>query len=560
MQYRSDDGLELSRQEIQRLLNRGQSKVKLANGKLAAIDLGACEEADEVLFDVQGNQEAGVFRVEAHQAGYLAAAIGGLAFEEGEAVTLEALDDLLPILRSYQKEGIAWLVRRMKSAAHAGLLADEMGLGKTLQSLASLELLLQNEEGQVLIVCPTSLIANWQQEIRRFLPERKVQILHGAKRWNAEAAIDQADFLVTSYALLVRDLEIWRERDLAALVLDEASHIKNPDTKNAKAARQVKAGHRIALTGTPVENSIRELWSIFEFLVPGYLGSRREFKDRYEAPIASGAAPRPVLDRLRKRIEPLFLRRRKDQVATDLPSRMEQVHRCELTAKQASIYESILRESRKKIDDALSKSSEGQARMTVLTALLRLRQVCCDPRLLNIESAKKAGSGKLDLFMELMGEALAGSHRVLVFSQFTGMLSLLRERLDDEAISFCYLDGASTDRPLQVERFQASAHGPPVFLISLKAGGYGLNLTAADTVIHYDPWWNPAVEAQATDRAHRIGQTRPVTAYKLITNGTVEERILALQRRKRAMIDAALDEREPLMQGLSTDELREVIG
>ncbi len=559
VKYSSGGGAEIAREDIQRLLNKSQNKFQLANGRSAVIDLEACVEVDEVIYDVQANQSAGEFRVKASQAGYLAAALGGQDLTSSGHVDLAPLAELSKILRDYQRDGVEWIVRCLRGGAGACLLADEMGLGKTLQSLAAMRLLRHNEDGQILVVCPTSLLSNWNAEIKKFVPELKTHALHGPKRWEATKTIEAADVLITSYALLVRDSEQYADRSFLAAILDEASAIKNPETQNAKASRSLNATHRIALTGTPVENTVKELWSIFQFLIPGYLGGREEFKERYEAPVASGAAPKPILDRLRKRIQPLMLRRLKQNVAKELPPKIEQIRFCELQAGQARIYESILRESRQKIDDALSQQSEGQARMTMLTALLRLRQVCCDPRLLKLKDLKKAESSKLQLFEELITEAAEGEHKTLVFSQFTGMLSLLRDSLEKSGIGYSYLDGSSTDRAEQVAQFQKSPDRQ-VFLISLKAGGYGLNLTAADTVIHYDPWWNPAVEDQATDRAHRIGQTRSVNAYKLIVSGTVEERILSLQRKKRAVIDAALDDGEPLMQGLTSEDLREVIG
>ena len=557
--YTSDNGSEVSRADIQKLLAKGQNQTQLPNGRQAILDFSACEEANEVIFDVDPRQEGDVYRAAAHHAGYLAVALGGkLEFDEDE-VDLSQLGDLADILRDYQSAGIQWLTTRLRSGAKACLLADEMGLGKTLQSLAAAELVLQDAGGgQVLVVCPTSLLANWANEAARFLPERAVHIMHGPDRWKNAEDFEYAEIVVTSYALLTRDLDQLKAYEFTCVILDEASAIKNPDTKASKSARKLVASSRIALTGTPVENTVRELWSIYEFLTPGYLGTRQEFKERYEAPIAGGAAPGPVLHRLRQRVKPFFLRRLKTEVAKDLPPKIEQVRYCELTGGQAALYESILRESRKKIDDALSAKSDGQARMTMLTALLRLRQVCCDPRLLKLDKAPE-DCGKRDAFRELLGEALEGGHKVLVFSQFVGMLHILRQQLLDDGNDFCYLDGSSTDRAAQVDRFQTDTD-VSVFLISLKAGGYGLNLTAADTVVHYDPWWNPAVEAQATDRAHRIGQARPVTSYKLITSGAVEERILALQRRKRAVIEAALDDGEPMMQSLSVDEIREVIG
>ncbi|MEM1296078.1 MAG: SNF2-related protein, partial [Verrucomicrobiota bacterium] len=558
--YSSPDGSEIPREEIQKLLNKSQNRVQLANGRSAVVDLEACAEADEVIYDVQANQEGGgQFRVQSSQSGYLTAALGAEDLTDTTAVNLDELGELNEVLRDYQRDGIEWILQRFRGGAKACLLADEMGLGKTLQSFAALQMLKNSEEGQVLIVCPTSLLSNWQLEAAKFIPLLKTEILHGPKRWDNPKKLEGTDILITSYALLVRDAEKYAERPFLLTVLDEASAIKNPDTKNAKACRAIDSKHRIALTGTPVENTVRELWSIFQYLIPGYLGSRDEFKERYESPIAGGAASKQVLERLRNRIKPLTLRRLKQTVAKDLPPKIEQVRFCQLSPAQAQLYEAILRESRKKIDDALSQKSEGQARMTMLTALLRLRQVCCEPRLLALDEETKATSAKLELFSELVTEAIEGEHKMLVFSQFTAMLKILREQLEDKDIPYNYLDGSSTDRTEQVQQFQKSRERQ-VFLISLKAGGYGLNLTAADTVIHYDPWWNPAVEAQATDRAHRIGQTNPVSAYKLITTGTVEERILALQRRKKAVIDAALDDGEPLMRGLATEEIREVIG
>jgi hypothetical protein len=555
-------GAEIGRAEIRTLLEKGQRKVKLPGGRTAFVDLEACAEADEVLYDVHALQEDGLFKVRPAQAGFLRLAFGAGTGSAPRPVTLARLGALQDRLRDYQREGIRWIAGQWTGPAGAGLLADEMGLGKTVQSLAAAEWLLQERGGgQILVVAPTSLLETWRREAAQFLPERRCHVLHGARRWEEDGEIGAADLLVTSYALLVRDIGVLEGREFLAVILDEAGAIKNPDTHTARAARRLRAGARLALTGTPVENGVRELWSIFEFLLPGYLGRREEFRERYEAPVASGAAPKAVLERLRLRVRPVMLRRLKGTVARDLPPKIEQVRACALTPGQAALYESILREARRKIDDALSKKSEGQARMTMLTALLRLRQVCCDPRLLGVEGADKAGSGKLDVFGELLEECAAGGHKVLVFSQFTGMLKLLREGLEERGTSYAYLDGSSVDRAAQVARFQSgAADAPGIFLISLKAGGYGLTLTAADTVIHYDPWWNPAVEAQATDRAHRIGQERPVNAYKLVTTGTVEEKILALQRKKRDVIEAALDDEAPLMQGLSTDELRDVIG
>jgi SNF2 family DNA or RNA helicase len=312
------------------------------------------------------------------------------------------------------------------------------------------------------------------------------------------------------------------------------------------------------LTGTPLENSVLDLWSIFDFLMPGYLGSAQDFRDRYELPITKGKNVE-AQQRLARRLRPFLLRRLKQEVASDLPAKLEQISYCELTRDQRMVYQQVIEASRKEVLDAVGAQGLAKSRLVVLTALLRLRQVCCDLRLLELEHVNPANaSGKLDMFGELLEEILDGGHRVLVFSQFTTMLALLKEQLQEQGIEFCYLDGSTTDRGAVVQRFQDSG-AIPVFLISLKAGGVGLNLTGADTVIHFDPWWNPAIEDQATGRAHRIGQTKVVTSYKLITRDTVEEKILSLQSRKREIFQATLDADEALSGSLNWDEIQELL-
>jgi SNF2 family DNA or RNA helicase len=314
----------------------------------------------------------------------------------------------------------------------------------------------------------------------------------------------------------------------------------------------------LVLTGTPLENSVLDLWSIFDFLMPGYLGSAQDFRERYETAIVRDK-DNAALARLARRLRPFMLRRLKRDVAADLPEKIEQVSYCELGEEQRALYQQVLEAGRRGMLNAAGAGGPAQSRMIVLTALLRLRQICCDARLLNLDRPGAAPpSGKTELFLELLEEALDGSHRVLVFSQFTTMLGLLREELDAQQIAFCYLDGATKDRAQIVEKFQTDP-SIPVFLISLKAGGVGLNLTGADTVIHFDPWWNPAVEAQATDRAHRIGQKKVVTSYKLITRGTVEEKILNLQNRKRALTEAMLGDEDQFVQSLSWEEIQELL-
>jgi SNF2 family DNA or RNA helicase len=408
-----------------------------------------------------------------------------------------------------------------------------------------------------LVVCPTSLVFNWVAEAKKFTPHLKVLALQGANRQESFAEIASSDLVVTSYALIRRDAEQYRAFEFDTVVLDEAQHIKNRQTQNAQAVKAVRSRHRLVLTGTPLENSVLDLWSIYDFLMPGYLGTAQDFRERYEIPISREKNPEAQA-RLARRLRPFLLRRLKREVAADLPAKLEQVTFCDLTAEQRGVYQQLIEASRKEVLEAVGAQGLARSRMVVLNALLRLRQVCCDLRLLKLDQVEPAtASGKLELFSELLEEVLDGGHRVLVFSQFVSMLTLLKERLTADGIDFCYLDGATVDRGAVVQRFQ-NDQAVPVFLISLKAGGVGLNLTGADTVMHFDPWWNPAVEDQATDRAHRLGQTRVVTSYKLIARDTVEEKILALQQRKREVIRATLGGEEELTEALTWEDIQEL--
>jgi SNF2 family DNA or RNA helicase len=471
---------------------------------------------------------------------------------------LGALDS---VLRPYQKQGVAWLWF-LRERNLAGVLADDMGLGKTLQALAYFQAVAAarpaGQRRPNLVVCPTSLVFAWVAEAQRFTPDLKVLGFHGPDRHERLAQAGPVDLIVTSYALVRRDFDLHAKTEFDTLILDEAQHIKNRATQNAQAVKGLRAAHRFVLTGTPLENSVLDLWSIFDFLMPGYLGSARDFQERYETPIAK-QRDAAVQSRLMRRIRPFLLRRLKTEVAPELPARVEQVVLCDLSPEQTAAYRQLLLAGRQEMLDAAADRAQGRARMAALTCLLRLRQVCCDLRLLGATDAQTPPpSGKVDLFAELLDEAIDGGHRILVFSQFVSMLQLLREHLDQAGTGYCYLDGSTTDRAAVVERFQTRAN-VPVFLISLKAGGTGLNLTAADTVIHFDPWWNPAVEAQATDRAHRIGQKRVVTSYKLIARGTVEEKILTLQTRKKELLKAALGDEEALAAALSWEEIQDLL-
>jgi SNF2 family DNA or RNA helicase len=573
--FESSGGQTFSPVEIQRLLLSGQSHTRLQNGKLALLDVGAVDELQEVLRDCTPQQHGQAYRISHTQAGFLdstlrehahwrvqapAAWRERAAKQSGEA-TLQCppLAELESVLRPYQKQGVAWL-QFLRENGFGGILADEMGLGKTLQALAFLRFTREQDPGgpPMLVICPTSLVFNWVAEAKRFTPSLKVLALHGPERHDLFAQIPQHDVIITSYALIRRDSERYREQEFDSVVLDEAQHIKNRQTQNAQAVKSVRARHRLVLTGTPLENSVLDLWSIFDFLMPGYLGTAQDFRERYELPIARDKASQAQV-RLARRLRPFMLRRLKKEVAADLPAKLDQVSYCELTRDQRNVYQQIVEASRKQILETTGEQGAAKSRLMVLTALLRLRQVCCDLRLLNLEGAMPANSsGKLDLFGELVQEVIDGGHRVLVFSQFVSMLTLLKERLAQEEIDFCYLDGSTVDRGAVVQQFQTDP-AIPVFLISLKAGGTGLNLTGADTVIHFDPWWNPAVEEQATDRAHRIGQTKIVTSYKLITRDTVEEKILTLQNRKREIIRATMGGEEEFLGSLTWEEIQELL-
>lgn len=590
--FAASGGETFSAADIQRLILSGQNHTRLKNGKMAVIDSGAVEELQEVLLDCAPQQNASGYRISNVQAGFLEATLkqhgdwkvqaptawrDRAAKQSGEA-TLECplLGELEKVLRPYQKQGVAWL-HFLRDNGFGGILADEMGLGKTLQTLAFLKSLRSAEHGvgsnsehvpddiphsvfrtPHLIVCPTSLVFNWVAEVKKFTPELKVLTLHGPDRHAKFDQIAASDIVVTSYALIRRDAEKYRELEFDTVALDEAQHIKNRQTQNAQAVKAVRAKHRIVLTGTPLENSVLDLWSIFDFLMPGYLGTAKDFRERYELPIAK-EKNLEAQKRLARRLRPFMLRRLKKEVAADLPAKLEQISFCELTPDQRSVYQQVIEASRKEVLEAVGAQGIAKSRMVVLTALLRLRQVCCDLRLLKLENVNPANaSGKLEMFGELLEEVIDGGHRLLVFSQFVGMLTLLKEKLTAEGIEFCYLDGSTTDRAAVVEKFQTQS-AIPVFLISLKAGGVGLNLTGADTVIHFDPWWNPAVEDQATDRAHRIGQTRVVTSYKLITRDTVEEKILTLQNRKREIIQATIGGEEEFAAALNWEEIQELL-
>jgi superfamily II DNA or RNA helicase len=442
-------------------------------------------------------------------------------------------------LRPYQLEGLAWL-QHLRLHGASGVLADDMGLGKTLQTIA--HLVAEREAGRLrdpaLVVAPTSLMGNWRRELQRFAPFLRVTVLYGPRRRQLLPAIGRSDVVVTTYGALVRDEDALSRQPFSLLVLDEAQAVKNPRSQARRAATAIQAPHRIALSGTPVENSLTELWSIFDLLMPGLLGDADWFRHRYVQPIESEGNEERMAA-LRAQVAPFLLRRTKEEVAWDLPPKTELVRPVELRGAQRDLYESLRVAAHAEVRQAIRRKGLAGSTIAILDALMKLRQVCCDPRLLPGDAAQNVQtSAKHDLFMDLLGQQLARGRRVLVFSQFTSMLALIGESLRRDGIGYVELTGATTNRQRAVDTFEGRK--VDVFLISLKAGGTGLNLVSADTVIHYDPWWNPAAQAQATDRAHRIGQTRPVFVYQLIVAGTVEERMLALQRRKQQLADGLL--------------------
>ena len=470
---------------------------------------------------------------------------------------------LMAELRPYQQQGLQWL-QFLRVNALSGILADDMGLGKTLQTLA--HILIEKQAGRldrpVLVMAPVSLMGNWRREANRFTPELSVLVLHGKDRHQAAADMAHHDVVIAPYSLLQRDRERWQAQAWHLVVLDEAQNIKNANSHAAKIVSELNTRHRLCLSGTPMENHLGELWSLFNFLMPGFLGSQARFKILYRTPIEKhGDSERA--SQLRRRITPFMLRRAKGEVATDLPEKQETISSVELGDKQADLYETIRLTTEKTVREALNNKGLAKSQIQILDALLKLRQVCCDPRLVRVPAAQKIKqSAKLELLMELLPEMLAEGRRVLLFSQFTSMLELIELELKQRSISWVKLTGQSQKRDQIIERFTSGA--VPLFLISLKAGGVGLNLTQADTVIHYDPWWNPAVESQATARAHRIGQTQQVQVYKLVAQGTIEERILALQERKAALADSmysgAIARKQPLFTESDLAALLEPLG
>jgi superfamily II DNA or RNA helicase len=465
-----------------------------------------------------------------------------------------APEGLACALRPYQEVGAGWLAF-LREHQLGGILADDMGLGKTVQALAFI--VAEKERGDldlpVLVVAPTSVLPNWRAEAARFAPGLNVLVMHGADRHDRLDQLDEADVVITSYALLRIDQGTYHERSFSTIILDEAQAIKNPSSKVARVAYRLKGRLRVCLTGTPIENHLGELWSLMHFAMPGFLGTKDGFRRDFQLPIEQVGHP-VVRETLRRRIGPFVLRRTKDEVALDLPEKTTIVQTASLSDVQVDLYQSVRMAMTARVREEMEAKGMARSRIVILDALLKLRQICCDPRLKDKQHAYNLpqDSCKLDLLAGMLPEMIEEGRRILLFSQFTSMLDLIKQMLDADGLPYVELRGSTVDRETPVRCFQEGE--VPLFLISLRAGGLGLNLTAADTVIHYDPWWNPAVEDQATDRAHRIGQDKPVFVYKFVTENTVEARILKLQEKKRALT-AILDGGEGGGLSLSEEDI-----
>lgn len=570
LSFQTSNGKRLPLPELRRILRGGKRTVKLAGGSDLILSR-TCEEwacplveemgigRPDLPFEASGAHAILLRKLREKLDGELTESF----LRESRSLSLESFSNvgLKAQLRPYQTAGAEWLVDRLRELRGA-LLADEMGLGKTIQTIAAIIWLIRNSEIEsqpTLIVAPASLLGNWMAELGRFAPDLKTLLFHGAERDRLRDKVGGMDVIVTSYGTLVRDLAFHLQASYRLVVADEASLLRNPDAEITKALCKVPADARLALSGTPVENRMQDLWSIFGFIAPGYLGSRADFKGRYESLIpADGRIPKGLTERLQIRISPFLLRRTKSQVAKDLPDKIEIDEWLDLPGDQASLYSGLARAGLEEMERIQKREGDSAGSMHLLTLLLRLRQVCVDPGLLELGSESEISAIKIERLLEILKERQSSGSKTLVFSQFATNLRRIEKRIQEGFGRVFCIDGATRNRQRVVDEFQNEA-GAAVFLISLKAGGYGLNLTAADMVIHLDPWWNPAVEAQATDRAHRIGQTRPVTVLRLLTRGTVEEHVRRMQERKLAAINATVGEAENAPANWTRAELEDLL-
>jgi SNF2 family DNA or RNA helicase len=461
-------------------------------------------------------------------------------------------------LRPYQQEGVQWL-ERLRLMYLNGILADDMGLGKTLQAISAItQHHNTNKESHSLIICPTSLLYNWKEEINKFNPKLKVTVIDGipGQRKKSLAKIDEFDVVITSYTLLQKDIEIYCQAPFSYAILDEAQHIKNRGTRNAKSVKMIQAAHRLILTGTPIENSLEDLWSLMDYLMPSFLSTFDRFMEKYIR--STGPVHQQNLEYLRRKISPFILRRMKSDVLKDLPPIDEIVYHCQLSQAQLDLYKSYAASARDELVKLVEKEGFDKVQIHILATLTRLKQICCHPAIFAKEKAEPGDSAKYELLLELLQALVESNHKTVVFSQYTRMLHIMREDFEQRGITFAYLDGTSKNRLEIVKEFNENPK-IMVFLVSLKAGGTGLNLVGADTVIHYDMWWNPAVENQATDRVHRLGQKKSVSSYKLITLNTIEEKIVEMQKRKKGLVKKVVSCDDEAIAKLTWEDVLELL-
>ncbi len=566
-------GIAVDEDELRSALEKGRRLVKLPDGSYAPLRADEVAEVMERMAEIVAGSGPG--KIPLAQAGRVQELLRLVGTQQsvspGAKELFGKLEDVADIeqvakprtlkvkeFRDYQKRGFSWLVF-LHELKTGGILADDMGLGKTLQTIALLcwaKAKFKDTHKPTLVVAPTSVVPNWAREIEKFAPSITTLLWQGGDRHENRAQIEESDVVLTSYALLRRDEELLQDLDFRYVILDEAQHIKNPLSATARAAKKLKSDRRLALTGTPIENRLSEIWSILDFVSPGLLGSLKTFEEKYARPVERG--DEETIRKLRAIVRPLVMRRTKSEVAPELPAKIEQEIVVPLADEQAKLYKQMLQKVRASVMSEVDKVGVGKAHIQILAALTRLRQAACDPRLTKLNGEwSDDTSGKLNALREIISEAAQGGHRVLVFSQFVEMLKLIQAAMDEDKITYEYLDGSTKDRQERVDHFNEDEK-VNIFLISLKAGGTGLNLTGADTVVHFDPWWNPAVEDQATDRAHRIGQSKVVTVYRLIAKGTVEEKILQLSDKKRTLMENVLSTEGTQLKGLTKADLDEL--
>lgn len=561
----------ISFRDLLRWLHEGRRWVTLADGSVVKLDPKILEPIAEAAGDLQFDK-SGVTEVSTLELGTLSRLLGAVPTAEVAKDVKKLMSNmtgdkgaraprkakaLTAKLREYQRSGYAWLWQLHENQM-TGILADDMGLGKTVQALALLTRAKELEgPAPSLIICPTSVLSVWRQEVKKWAPSLSVLTWHGSDRGENRRLLKKVDVAVTTYAILRRDIDELAKIRFRYVIIDEAQYIKNWTTSTAKSTKQLAADHRLALSGTPVENHLVDLWAIFDFLAPGFLGKLTDFQKNYVRPIEDGDVN--VLEALRARVRPFIMRRRKEDVASELPPKTEQAIYVQFGRSQLGLYNRILKAARSEIQGRVDEVGVEKSQMTILAALTRLRQVCTDPRLLGLpEGTAVPPSAKLEAFKELIAECVGSGRKTLVFSQFVEMQKLIGAALEELGIEYLWLHGGTKNREELVAQFQRKS-GPPVFLISLKAGGSGITLTEADTVIHYDPWWNPAVEDQATDRAHRIGQDKPVMVYRLVVEDTVEQKMVELGEQKRQIAESALGRDTTVGKKLTMEDVERLL-